>query len=108
MLFWESNLRYAVQQGARCATLGSSPSYCCADTSAYTCGGGNTPSDYAATKAAVIGATASNFTLTSATCGQQMKVTGVTFYFIVPTLPGLDLSGGHGGKLTLTPLACYP
>jgi Flp pilus assembly protein TadG len=106
--WWDSTLRYAVQEGARCATIGTAPGYCCADASSYACGGGNTPSDYAASKAVGLGLTAANFALTSPACGQQMKATNVTFTFIVTSVPGLDLTGGKGASWALAPQACYP
>ena len=108
LLWWEATTRYAVEEGARCATLGSAPSYCCAFTAAYTCGGGNTPADYAASMAVGLGLAAANFTLAAAACGQQVTAANVNFQFIVTALPGISLIGNGNGQVPISPSACYP
>jgi Flp pilus assembly protein TadG len=105
-LMWlESTVRYAVQEGARCASLGTSPAYCCADSAIYACGGSNTPSDYAASKAVAAGLTAANFKLTSTACGSQMQSKNVTFSFISPAYSG---RGATAGNMAIAAQACYP
>jgi len=108
LLWFEATTRYAVEEGARCATLGSAPSYCCALTASYTCGGGNTPADYAASVASGLGLAAANFTLASAACGKQVTSTNVNFQFIVTALPGISLIGNGNGQVPVAVSACYP
>ena len=110
LLWWESTVRYAVEEGARCATIGSSPTYCCANTTTYSCGTNNTPAGYAANIAVGLGLSASNFSLTTGSgtnChGVQVAAQNVTFQFILSSLPPVTLNGT--GQLTLNPTACYP
>ena len=108
LLWWEATVRYAVEEGARCATLGTAPQYCCALSASYTCGGGNTPSDYAAANAAGLGLTAANFTLSNPSCGMQMVATNVKVNFAVTAMPSISLIGNGTGQFSLAPSACYP
>ena len=93
-LMWTENaLHYAVEEAARCMTLG-------------TCGAGG-PTGYAASTSGMTFAS-SDFSATSAACGNLVAATH-TFLFLT-TLVSID-QYYHGllpTQITLTAQSCYP
>ena len=99
-LYWtQSELQYAAEAAARCATVG------CCSTGPLTCGGltGNLGlQNYTAGQVyglSIAGSDLSNFSLTAATCGNQVSF-NYTFNFIVTQLL-------PQGTITLATTACH-